>query len=232
MQQCDGKEVVMTRVGRFVTATGVGLLSWAGVAVAQQPSHTQQPSNTQQQQQQPSNTQQQQQPSGMQQQQPSETVMGQVITASATVQSVDMKKRDVSLKDADGNQFVVNVPSDVVGLDTLKKGDRVGVTYKQSLALALKKSGAATAPSETEIAARNANQGGVMGRQITASVKVTKVDPQNNKITFRDAAGKTDTINVNDPDIQSQLNQIKPGDKIQATYTQAIAMSVTPKNKG
>lgn len=213
----------MQRIQRAVSATGIGLLTWLtmGTAFAQQPSakDTGQPSAKDT----------GQQPSTGQM--PSSTV-GEIMTASATVQKVDVKKRDVSLKDAQGNEFVVNVPEDVTRLENVKKGDKVTVTYKQSLALSLKKGGAMT-PSETQMAERQAGNlpGGGAGRQITASVKVMKVDPEANKITVKDADGKTDTINVSDPQLQSQMKEIKPGDRIQATYTQAVAMSVQPKNK-
>ncbi len=205
----------MNRLGRIVSATGIGLLSWTGVALAQSAGDAQQPS------------------SGSAAAQPS-TSVGQVMSASATVEKVDLTKRDISLKGSDGNEFVVNVPENISRLDAVKKGDQVTVTYKQSLALSLKKGGGTlSAPSETQMSERNAGNlpGGAMGRQISAAVKVTKVDPDNNTITFKNASGTTDTINVTDPAMQSDLKQLKPGDKIRATYTEAVAMSVTPKNK-
>ncbi|HEY1587427.1 MAG TPA: hypothetical protein VGH63_17140 [Polyangia bacterium] len=210
----------MKRLGRIVSATGFGLLSWTGVAVAQTAGSAQQGNAPP-----PS--------SGSAAGQPSSSTVGQVMSASATVEKVNLQKRDVSLKDSDGNEFVVNVPAEVSRLDAVKKGDRVSVTYKQSLALSLKKGGTMSAPSETQMSERNAGNlpGGSMGRQISAAVKVTKVDPENNKITFRDSSGTIDTINVTDPAMQSDLKQLKAGDKIRATYTEAVAMSVTPKNK-
>lgn len=228
----------MQRIQRAVS-TGIGLLTFlaVGVAWAQQPSTNDtgtQPSNTQPSTRDTGTQPGAQQPStGAQRQQPMpSSTVGEVISATATVQSVDMKKRDVQLKDAEGNEFTLNVPEDVTRLDNIKKGDKVTVTYKQSLALALKKGGSLT-PSETQMAARKAGNlpGGMMGRQITASVKVVKVDPEANKLTVKMNDGKTDTINVSDPQLQSQMKDIKPGDRIQASYTEAVAMSVTPKNK-
>jgi Cu/Ag efflux protein CusF len=199
---------------RIVSVAGIGLAAClsGGVALAQSPSSDN--------------------PSGSAGGSPTSSV-GEVMRASGTVQKVDMEKRDISLKDNRGEEFVVNVPEDVTRLDAVKKGDRVTLTYKQSLALSLKKAGEAMAPGETEMAARKpgALPGGMAGRQITASAKVTKVDPSNNKLTIRTADGTTDTINVTDPQIQADMKQIKVGDKIQATYTEAVAMSVTPKNK-
>ena len=215
----------MQRIQRAVSATGIGLLTWLtmGTAFAQQPS-------TRDTGQQPSSADQEQQPSRTGQM-PSSTV-GEIMTASATVQKVDLQKHEVSLKDAQGNEFMLDVPEGVTRLDNVKPGDKVTVTYKQSLALALKKGGSLT-PTETQMAARKAGNlpGGMAGKQITASVKVVKVDPEANKITIKDNQGKTDTINVSDPQLQSQMKDIKPGDRIQASYTEAVAMSVTPKTK-
>jgi len=225
----------------FLSTTGVGLATWLtmGVGLAQQPSTNdtgRQPMGGDTQQQQPSGTE-RQQPSGMQQQQRGGTpssVVGEVMTATATVEKVNMDKHNVSLKDNEGNEFVVNVPEDVTRLDNVKKGDQVRVTYKQSLALSLKKGGeGAAAPSETQMRERAGGNlpGGMMGRQITTSAKITKIDPSANKLTVKTPDGTTDTINVSDPAMQADMKKLKVGDKIQATYTEAVAMSVTPKSK-
>lgn len=234
MQPLDGKEgTTMKRMRGFVGAAGIAVVtSLTGVAVAQQPSSPPPGAGgkpTDSQTASPTGS-----PTGSPTAGEPTTVSGEVMSTTQTVQKVDLKKRELSLKDDAGDQIMVQVPEDVSRLDAVKKGDKITLTYKQSLALSLKKGGKAATPSELSMAERKPGElpGGAVGRQITASAKVTKVDPEKNKLTIRTPDGKTDTINVSNPDLQSDLKQIKVGDRIQATYTEAVAMSVTPKNKG
>jgi hypothetical protein len=71
--------------------------------------------------------------------------------------------------------------------------------------------------------------GGLVGSKITATAEVMKVDKANNKLTIKGPDGTVDTVNVTDPANQAQLAALKKGDHIQLTYTEAVAMSVTPK---
>jgi Cu/Ag efflux protein CusF len=70
-----------------------------------------------------------------------------------------------------------------------------------------------------------------MAKKVSATVEVEKVDTSANTITVKGPMGESDTIKVTDPAMQSQLANIKPGDKIQASYAQAIAVKVTPSSK-
>jgi Cu/Ag efflux protein CusF len=211
MQRFDRKEGTMTRIRTFVSAAGIAVMtSMTGVAVAQQPSSP---------------------PPGAGGS-PSSTV-GEVLSMTGTVKKVDTKKREVWLTDNAGVEHMINVPEDVTRLDAVKKGDTLNLTYKQAIALSLKKGGEVNAPSEVQVAERKPGElpGGGMARQITASAKVTKIDPEKNTLTFKGPEGNSDTINVSDPQMQADMKKIKVGDRIQATYTEAIAMSVTPKSK-
>ena len=77
--------------------------------------------------------------------------------------------------------------------------------------------GIATAPLGEKPAAA-----GVEAAQITATV--TKVDKAIETITLRPPKGGKDvTLKVQDP---KRLDQVKKGDKIEVTYTEAVAISV------
>lgn len=204
----------------------IGLaLTTPGVAFADD--EQQQPQQQQQQQQPPTAN----QPSGM----PTRT-MAEKMSASATVEKVDTKKRELTLKDDKGNTFMVQVPEDVTNFENLKRGDKINIDYYQSVTLALKKSEkGAAAPSGgeqvvTERAAGNL-PGGLVARKITAVATVQKVDPTTNNVTIKAPDGTVDTINVSDPSLQTQLSKMKKGDKIQASYTEAMAITVSPKSK-
>jgi Cu/Ag efflux protein CusF len=165
---------------------------------------------------------------------PTRTTMAQKMSATATVEKVDTKKRELTLKDSQGNTFMTQVPEDVTNFDKLKKGDRIDIDYYESVTLALKKPGEAVAPGgEQTMTQPSSGQlpGGMMARKITAVATVAKVDVAANKVTIKAPDGTMDTINVSDPSLQQKLSSMKKGDKIQASYTQAMAISVAPKNK-
>jgi Cu/Ag efflux protein CusF len=168
-------------------------------------------------------------------QQPSE-MAGQKTSASATVQKTDPKKREMTVKDEQGNSFIVHVPEEVTRFEAVKPGDQIKLDYYESVALSLKKSSEPGAqPSAIEEStterAPGALPSGVVRHKITATAEVVKVDRANNKVTIRGPNGEIDTINVSDPALQSQLGQLKKGDRIQASYTEAMAVTVTPKAK-
>ena len=59
----------------------------------------------------------------------------EVIVLTATVDSVDLKKRIVVLKDANGNLAQMNVAKSVNDLDKVKKGDIFVVEHAKRLLL-------------------------------------------------------------------------------------------------
>ena len=73
--------------------------------------------------------------------------------------------------------------------------------------------------------------GGMVAHQESGMVDVVKVDKDKNQITVKRPNGEMDVINVKDPDLQSHLSDIKEGDKIQASYTEAAVISFERPNK-
>jgi Cu/Ag efflux protein CusF len=163
--------------------------------------------------------------------QPTKAMTGQVITASAKVDNVDINKRELTLKSDEGKPFTINVPDSVSRLDNVKAGDKVRVSFYESVAVSLKKPGEAQPGSESTTAvgrAPGALPGGSMAQQVTTTAKITQVAPSKDELTIEGPSGKATTIKVDDPQVQSQLSHLKVGDKIQTTFTQAMATSITP----
>lgn len=162
---------------------------------------------------------------------PAET-MSEKMSATVTVVKVNAAKRDLTVKDDQGNQFTVNVPEDVTRLDALKKGDKISIDYYESMTFALKKPGEPSSSTTTgTMHAPGTLPGGAKARLITNTAEVVNVDKSANKVTIKLPSGETDTIAVKDPAVQADLDKLKKGDKIKATYTQAVAISVTPQAK-
>jgi hypothetical protein len=65
-------------------------------------------------------------------------ITGELVEITATVTKVDREKQEVSLKGPKGNVFNVAVEDPSI-LDKVKNGDRVDVTYTESLAISVDK---------------------------------------------------------------------------------------------
>ncbi|HEX3762072.1 MAG TPA: hypothetical protein VHW23_25400 [Kofleriaceae bacterium] len=160
--------------------------------------------------------------------------MSKRISTTATIEKIDTEKRDLTVRDDAGNQFTVRAPNSVK-LDQLHEGDRLKIDYYEALAVSLKR-GAAGAPArgESSVTEHTAGTmpGGVVAHRITGTVDVINVDRARNRLIVRRPDGATDSINVTDPAMQAELANVHPGDRIQATYTEAAAIKVMRAGPG
>jgi Cu/Ag efflux protein CusF len=150
----------------------------------------------------------------------------QVITGSGTVQKIDKDKRLVTIKGDRGLEFEAKVAPNV-SLDKVKVGDRVNAAYYEEVAVSLRKQGE-QAPKTTQTVTERK---GVTAEQTTITAKVVSVDTEKNEVTLKGPSGGTHALKVEDPDMQAQLGKIKPGDNVDVTYTQAIAVALEPMKK-
>ncbi len=156
----------------------------------------------------------------------------QVVTATATVEAIDLQKRVVTLKGKKGNVFDVTVGEEARNLPQVKVGDQVVVKYYESIALRLVKPGEGVAGvQETEALAR-AKQGekprGAVGRQVTLTATITAIDKKKQMVTLKGPEGKSVTVKAEHPE---NLKKVKVGDEVEITYTEALAISVEKAKK-
>jgi Cu/Ag efflux protein CusF len=160
---------------------------------------------------------------------PGKGVAVQAVKATATVESVDAATRAVKLKMPKGDTRTITAGEEVKNFDQIKVGDKVTVEYVEALAIELKKDGKAvvgrTATGSLERAAPGQKPGGVATREIVAVADVVAVDTAKKTVSVKNGQGETIVLNIRDPE---QLKLIKKGDQIQATYTEAVAISLKP----
>jgi hypothetical protein len=150
-------------------------------------------------------------------------------TMTATVQAVYPDKRAVTLVGADGQPRSVFVGPDVK-LDRIHAGDKVHVSYYQGLAAQLAKGGTKVSdPAASDFAYKNPNgPGGGAGSSVTVNVKILGVDPGTNTVAFQDTDGTQHVIAVKSPEMQKFIKTLKAGDRVDVTYTESVAISITP----
>ena len=163
--------------------------------------------------------------------QPGKAVAAQTVKVSALVTAVDKATRNVTLKTADGRSFDVVASDQVRNFDQVKVGDELVVEYVQALSLELKKPGASGERKEDAGAVRakaGEKPAGAVARQVTVMTEVIDVNPKNKTITLKGPKGNVVELDVQNPD---QFKVVKKGDKVEAVYTEALAIAVVPAKK-
>lgn len=154
------------------------------------------------------------------------------VTATATVQAIDLDKRVVTLKGAEGNVFDVTVGKEARNLTQVKVGDEVTVKYYEALSAKVYKKGEAPkVEGATEGLARTKpgeKPGGIAGRQMTVTATVEAIDMKKPTVTLKGSEGKLLTVKVKD---RKNLENVKVGDEVVLTYTEALAISVEKAKK-
>jgi Cu/Ag efflux protein CusF len=157
---------------------------------------------------------------------PGKAGVAQVVKATATITAIDPATRDITLKGPQGNELTVTAGPDVKNFANLKVGDPVSVEYVEALTLELKKGGGLPVQRTEQSGAMGAKQGaqpaGAVGRQVTVVANVVALDPAKQTVTLQ-GPRRTVEVVVADPE---QFKQIAKGDQVEATYTQALALSV------
>ena len=157
-------------------------------------------------------------------------VTSQLSTVQATVQAVYPDKRSLTLVGPSGQPQTIFVGPDVK-LDRLHAGDKVNVNYYQGIAAQIAKGHTRVRdPAPAEFAYKNPNgtPGGGAGASVTATVKILGIDPGTNTVAFQQADGSQHVIAVRSPNMQKFIRTLKAGDIVDVTYTESVAVNVTP----
>jgi len=154
------------------------------------------------------------------------------VEISAQVVAIDKATRTLTLKGPKGNVVDIVAGEQVKNFDQIKVGDLVVARYAQALTLELRKTRTAAGEPTVREEAAKAKPGErpavVGGRQVTVLADVVAVDPKASTITLKGPKGNEVTLNVQNPD---QFKVVKKGDQVEATYTEALALSVEPAPK-
>jgi TRAP-type mannitol/chloroaromatic compound transport system permease large subunit len=154
-----------------------------------------------------------------------------VMKMNATIvafNAIDPAKRTVTLRDDKGNEEEFAIGPGMQRFNELKVGQRVAITYYESLVLQVLKPGEQGLATGTEAAAvrgAGALPAGAIATQQRTTVTVQSVDPAVPSVTFTTQDGRTVTRKIADKKI---LESVKAGDRVDVLYTQALITAVEP----
>jgi hypothetical protein len=152
-------------------------------------------------------------------------------TITATVKAVYPDQRSINLVGADGQERTIFVGNDVQ-LDRVHAGDKVHVTYLQGIAAEMAKGDVKVSdPAAASFAYKNpagSNPGRGAGASVTVMVTILGVNPSTNTVKFQEADGSQHIIEVKSQQMKDFIKTLKAGDKVNVTYTESVAINVTP----
>ena len=149
-----------------------------------------------------------------------------VVKITATIQAIDTSSRAITLRDDKGNEDTFTAGEGLQRFNELKVGQKVNITYYESIVFQVLKPGEKAGGESFEAAlnrAKSALPAGTLATQDKATVTVQKVDPAVPSITVATADGRSVTRKIEN---KKYLEGVKPGDKIDITFTRAVVTSV------
>ncbi len=149
---------------------------------------------------------------------------------AATIEAIDTTTRTLTIKDDRGFHETIEVSPEMKRFSELKVGDRITARYYENVVVRLKKPGEAAVDVDTGALTRGAGNtpAGTAAMQRTITVTVTAIDPKASSVTVTGPNGYVYSRRVTD---KKAFAQLKVGDMLDMTWTNAVLISVDPPKK-
>ncbi len=148
-----------------------------------------------------------------------------VSTTTATVEAIDLKNRIVKLRSLAGKPFTVHVGKEAVNLPQVKKGDKVEITYAQTLEVRMAEPGEMRDDVSDMVAGAKpgARPRGIEVTETNLTATILEIDKANETAMLKFADGSMAVVKVQNP---ANLDKVKVGDTIAIKYLEAIEIAV------
>lgn len=154
-------------------------------------------------------------------------------TITAKVLSIDHITRRVTLEVPGGNKVKMKVGKQAKNLAQVKVGDMVKAQYYDSIAWEILPPGAKAQPEASKtVATATAGKGEMPNAEVVETTSLSgtieKIDTTAGVLTLKGPDGQLFPIKARYPE---KLKDVKVGDQVAGTYTEALAISVEPAGK-
>jgi hypothetical protein len=156
---------------------------------------------------------------------------GEHTTISAVVETIEQSSRTLTLRDAQGDLHTIRVPREVKRFPEIKVGDTVTATYYDNITLRVKQPGEKDVDTLTAGVTPGGGRrpAGTASAQQTITATIDTIDMNVPSISFKGPRGWSYSTKVQD---KKALSQVKVGDKVDITWTEALLVSVAAPKKG
>jgi hypothetical protein len=151
----------------------------------------------------------------------------------ARVESVNQATREVVLRGEGGRLLSFVAGPEVRNLAQVRAGDRVVLAYREAIALAMARPGTAGEPQAAVGAARAApGERPAMGvaEAVRVRVRIVALNPADGRVTFQ-APGGLRSVVLQDATLRAFAAGLAPGDEVDVTFAEALALSVEPARR-
>ncbi len=154
-----------------------------------------------------------------------------MVTENAVVKAVDMNTRKLTLTMPDGMERTFVIDKRVKKLGQVKPGDVVTARYYEAVSVKLNKTkvpAGVTVEGAVGRDEKSVKPAGFAGRQVTTTATIDKIHDNGKWVTLRMPDGHAEDVKVRDKQNLAKIKkgEVKEGDQIEITYTQALAISV------
>jgi hypothetical protein len=157
----------------------------------------------------------------------SPVMYGRSAKLKSVVEAIDLASREITVRSGRGRTLTMRVEERVRNLPEISVGDEVVLRYHESVGVELRK--AAEDESIAVAEAEGQGDGGQSAARTTTIADVDAVSPRDKSVSIRDPDGRLHELYVRD---EALLESLKAGDRVVATYTEAVVVSVEgPKEK-
>jgi hypothetical protein len=152
------------------------------------------------------------------------------VNLQGQITALDKATRAVTVTGSDGASVEFVAGPAVRNFNQLKVGDTVSLDYEAAVALELQPAGSAQVGVSTAqggtVAPLGGRPGGTIAKTISLVTEVVAVDPVANTIALKGPRGNTQIIAVQREDLRAKLPNVKRGDLLRISYTEAVAVDI------
>ncbi len=164
---------------------------------------------------------------------PSRVIDVSEVTSIMTVKEINLSERLFTLTYEGENEMVVQAADDLTGLDKIRVGDQVEITYLKSLSFYVTDYDS-TRPPVTSTTKVQVDSKGEKPKKYTVNLiektsTVEAIDAAARKATLRDHEGNLVEVDVS-PELRN-LENVKVGDQVVFQYTEALAVDIKKVDK-
>jgi len=170
------------------------------------------------------------------------TVKEELRQVRATVEAVDPATRAVTLRGPNGEVTLIAGP-EVRNFAQIHVGDELLASYYVAVSATVASApdsgsasgGSANSVTQTTTTSYTAPLGsrpaGAFTRTATMTVKIEAVDTAADKVTLRRPGGTERTVEAKTPELHNLIQTLAPGDDVDVTYGEAVAIEMRPVQK-
>jgi hypothetical protein len=164
---------------------------------------------------------------------PGKAAASRTARVTATIKAIDVAGRSLTLQNKAGETETLKVGPEVQRFNEFAVGDVIVADYEQGLALEFQPAGTETVPPTAVAAGGRAGKdqapGAAAAAGVQATVSVTAIDVAKRLVTFQGPGGNSYQVKAG-PKVQ--IEKLKVGDRLLATYVEAVAIKLEkPKKK-